>query len=120
MAEATWLADAKSTSPTSLPSTTLMPTSTTTAPGLSIAPVMRPGLPAATTTMSARRTLSARSVVREWQTVTVASSLTSRNAAGMPTTAERPMTTASLPSISTPERRRISTAAWAVAGRKPS
>ena len=40
---------------------------------------------------------AARSRVREWQTVTVASSLTSRNAAGIPTTGDRPMTTASLP-----------------------
>ena len=102
MAEATPTAEAKSTSPTSRPSTTLMPTSTTTAPGLSIAPVTRPGWPAATTTMSARPTWPARSRVREWQTVTVASSLTSRNAAGMPTTADRPMTTASLPAISMP------------------
>ena len=47
-------------------------------------------------------TCPARSRVREWQTVTVASSLTSRNAAGMPTTADRPMTTASRPSISMP------------------
>ena len=38
----------------------------------------------------------------------------------MPTTAERPITTASRPSISIAERRRISTAACAVAGRKPS
>jgi hypothetical protein len=32
--------------------------------------------------------VAARSRVREWQTVTVASSCTSRNAAGMPTTAD--------------------------------
>jgi hypothetical protein len=38
----------------------------------------------------------------------------------MPTTADRPITTARLPSISMPDRRRISTAAWAVAGRNPS
>ena len=38
----------------------------------------------------------------------------------MPTTADRPITTASVPAISIPERRRISTAACAVAGRKPS
>ena len=43
---------------------------------------------------------AARSRVREWQTVTVASSWTSRNAAGIPTTADRPMTTASSPAIS--------------------
>ena len=42
------------------------------------------------------------------------------DAAGMPTTADRPMTHARFPSISMPDRRRISTAAWAVAGRNPS
>ena len=45
MAEATLLADSKSTSPTIRSSTTLMPTSTTTAPLRSIFPVMRPGVP---------------------------------------------------------------------------
>src|SRR6185369_10766044 len=59
IADATFSALSKSTSPTMCPWTTLMPTSMTTAPGLSIAAVTRPGLPAATTTMSARRTLSA-------------------------------------------------------------
>ena len=45
--------------------------------------------------------------------------LTSRNAAGMPTTADRPTTTASRPSISMPERRRISTAACGGRGQEP-
>ena len=66
--------------------------------------------------MSARRTLAARSRVFEWQTVTVASSLVSMNASGMPTTGDRPMTTASAPRSSMPERWIISSAAWAVAG----
>jgi hypothetical protein len=110
-----------STSPTRLPfSSGVVPTSTTTAPGVTCsAPSIR-GRPTAATRMSASLVRAARSRVREWQTVTVASSFTSRNAAGMPTTADRPMTTASRPSISIPDRRRISMAAWAVAGRKPS
>ena len=70
--------------------------------------------------MSASRMCAARSGVREWQMVTVACSRRSRNAAGLPTTLERPTTTARAPFSSTPERLRISTAAWAVAGRKPS
>ena len=45
---------------------------------------------------------AARSRVFEWQTVTVASSLVSMNASGMPTTGDRPMTTASAPRSSTP------------------
>ena len=56
IADATWRADSKSTSPTIAPSTTLIPTSTTTAPRRSIAPVTRPGWPAATTTISASLT----------------------------------------------------------------
>src|SRR5450759_2299696 len=43
IAPATDLALSKSTSPTSAPSTTLIPTSTTTAPGRSIEPVIKPG-----------------------------------------------------------------------------
>ena len=92
IAETTGLADSKSTSPTSLSPTTLIPTSTTTAPGLSISPVIRPGTPAATTTISASRVCRARSTVFEWQTVTVAFSRSSRRAAGLPTTFERPTT----------------------------
>ena len=85
-----------------------------------MSPRISPGLPAATTRISASLTCLARSRVCEWQTVTVAFSRTRRKAAGIPTTADRPTTVARLPSISIPERRRISTAAWAVAGRKPS
>ena len=50
----------------------LMPTSITVAPGLTISPVTRRGEPTAATRTSARRQTSARSRVREWQTVTVA------------------------------------------------
>ena len=56
IADATWTADSKSTSPTSWSPTRLIPTSTTTAPGFNMAPVTSPTRPAATTTMSARRT----------------------------------------------------------------
>ena len=43
MAEATGATESKSTSPTSFPSTRLIPTSITTAPGLTISPVIRRG-----------------------------------------------------------------------------
>jgi hypothetical protein len=50
----------------------LIPTSITAAPSFTMAAVMRFGLPAATTRMSARRVNVARSLVFEVQTVTVA------------------------------------------------
>ena len=53
-------------------------------------------------TISAWRTMLAMSLVREWQTVTVALRASKSNAAGMPTIFERPMTTAFAPSILTP------------------
>ena len=116
--------DAKSTSPTRASSAvpaliTLIPTSTTVTPGFSIDPVIRPGWPAATTTMSAFARCPARSGVREWQTVTVASSRVRRTAAGLPTTFDRPTTTALRPRSSIPDRFSSSTAAWAVVGTKP-
>ena len=64
IAPATSRADSKATSPTIRPPTTLIPTSTTTAPGLSMDAVISPGWPAATTTMSARATCAARFTVR--------------------------------------------------------
>ena len=90
---------AQSTSPTTpAPSAvSLMPKSNTTAPGLSIAPVISPALPTAAATMSPCRTISARFGVREWQIVTVACRASSRCANGLPTTLERPTTTACLP-----------------------
>lgn len=42
--------------------------------------------------------------MREWMTVTVASSRCSSMAAGMPTMLERPTTAARLPDICTPDR----------------
>jgi hypothetical protein len=120
IADATRAADAKSTSPVSPPSTTLMPTSTTTAPGLSMSPVRKPGLPTATTTMSALVVMAVRSRVCECAIVTVAFSRSSSRAVGLPTTFDRPMTTACRPASSMPLLARISTDACAVAGRKPS
>ena len=52
--------------------------------------------------------------------MTVAFSRTSRKATGIPTTVERPTTTASRPAISMPWPFRISSVAWAVAGTNPS
>src|SRR3569832_731665 len=58
-------ATAKSTSPTSLPSASrLMPTSMTMAPGVIHSPFTSPGLPTATTTMSARATCSLNCLVK--------------------------------------------------------
>ena len=55
--------------------------------------------------MSARRQTAGRSRVREWATVTVAFPPLAmrRRAMGLPTIMLRPMTTASLPEVSTPE-----------------
>ena len=103
IAPATSLAEAKSTSPTnrvlpgSAPATRLIPTSITVAPGLSQAPVTISARPTAAITMSARRTTSARSLVRLWAMVTVQFSARSSCATGLPTSTERPITTASLP-----------------------
>ena len=56
-----------------------------------------PARPAATTSTSAVDVTAARSTVREWHTVTVASRAISSCATGLPTTAERPTTTARRP-----------------------
>lgn len=55
-----------------LPGIGLIPQSMTTAPGLIQSPLINFGLPIPTTTISARRTIDGRSLVFEWQTVTVA------------------------------------------------
>ncbi len=73
MAEAMGETPAKSTSPTNLPSRRLVPTSITTAPGLTISAVIKRGFPMAAMRMSAERVISARFLVRLWQMVTVAS-----------------------------------------------
>src|SRR6185369_14008375 len=89
IAPATSAASAKATSPTKrpLPSSVgmrLIPTSMTVAPGLIQSPRTISGRPIAATTMSARRTTSGRSRVREWQMVTVAFSLSNSAAIGLP------------------------------------
>ena len=73
MAPAIWRTDSKSTSPHSLPSTRLMPTSITVAPGFTISAVTNRGWPMAAIKMSAWRVISGRFRVRLWQIVTVAS-----------------------------------------------
>ncbi len=55
----------------SAPSTQVVPTSTTMAPGFTASRPWRPGAPAAATRMSARATSAARSRVRLWATVTM-------------------------------------------------
>ena len=74
-----------------------MPTSSTTAPGLTISAVSTLRLPTAATITSACRVMAAKSGVRLWQMVTVASCASSINAMGLPTILLRPMTTACLP-----------------------
>ena len=73
----------------SAPTTRLTPTSSTTAPGLTISGVIIPATPAALIMMSARRVWLARSRVPVWQISTVA--LTSRLPSSKPI--ERPTVT---------------------------
>ena len=80
----------------------LVPTSITVAPSPTMSAVISPGEPAAAISTSARRQVAARSRVREWQWVTVALAASSSAASGLPTSCERPTTTASAPSSSTP------------------
>ena len=86
--------------------TRLMPTSITTAPGFTMSAVTISGLPMAAIRMSARRVCAARSLVREWQTVTVQSApfpgCINRAAIGLPTIVLRPRITASKPAVFTP------------------
>ena len=67
-----------------------MPTSMIAAPGLIQSPRTISVLPMAAIKISACRTTPAISLVREWQTVTVAFFPINNNAAGMPTIFERP------------------------------
>mmetsp|Transcript_116953 Transcript_116953/g.325971 ORF Transcript_116953/g.325971 Transcript_116953/m.325971 type:complete len:231 (+) Transcript_116953:1362-2054(+) len=116
--ETTCRASSKQTSPTMRwPAAEFMPTSITTAPGLSQEPLTRCGRPQQATKMSARRTTSTMLGVCEWQVVTVQSWAVSRAATGAPTVLERPRTTAFLPCRGTPERRSSSMMAVGTAGR---
>ncbi len=98
--------------------TRFMPTSTTTAPGLTCSARTRPAFPIAATRMSASRVTAARSRVREWQTVTVASACIRRSAMGFPTMSLRPSTTALRPATSIPLRLSISMIPAGVHGTK--
>ena len=103
IAPATAAQEANATSPTSLPSALrLIPTSMTVAPGLIQSPGTISGRPMAAIRMSARRHSSARSLVRECATVTVASAVSSSAAIGRPTIADRPSTRARAPDSGTP------------------
>src|ERR1700689_2167048 len=91
-------AAANSTSPTSLPSALrLIPTSNTAAPGRTPSPGMKPALPTAATSTSARSTSARRSRVPVWHTVTVARASSSSSAIGRPTMLEAPTTVARAP-----------------------
>ena len=96
-----------------------MPTSMTTAPGLTMLLVMNPGLPTAATRISALRVCWARFTVWLWQMVTVQFACSSSIAIGLPTMLLRPTTTASLPSRSIPVRRIISIAPLGVHATTP-
>ena len=80
--------------------TRLIPTSITTASGLTISAVIISGLPIAAINISALRVISARFLVREWAIVTVAFSSSNISATGLPTRMLRPITTAFLPASS--------------------
>jgi hypothetical protein len=111
--------DAKSTSPTSFPSgRRLMPTSITIAPGLIHAPGTKPALPTPATTMSAWPTMPGRSRVAEWQIVTVQRAINSSSAIGRPTMVDCPITTACLPTRSSPVSARSRMQPQGVQGRK--
>ena len=88
-----------------------------------MSPVIISRRPIAAITMSARFTCAARSVVREWQIVTVASPPApgrSRSAAmGRPTIVLRPITTACAPRVSTPLRSSSSRTPIGVHGTNP-
>ena len=106
------------TSPAILPSTRLTPTSSTAAPGLTMSPVMRPGTPAAATTMSAWRTSAARSRgagVAQRDGRVLARRVRMRPS-GRPTVRPRPTTTTWAPAIGTSWRRSSSTMPTGVHG----
>ena len=95
-----------------------MATSTMTAPSFTMSGVIRPVLPTAHTRISARRHSSARSGVREWQMVTVASFCSISRAWGFPTMLERPKTTQCFPAGSTPPSASSSMTPAGVQGKK--
>ena len=96
-----------------------MPTSITTAPGLTKSRSIIRGRPTAAISTSARAHTARRSRVREWQTVTVALAASSSCAIGLPNRFERPTTTASAPSSSPRRSRSSSITPSGVHGRSP-
>ena len=101
-AAATAAASSVRTSPQSLPSTLLTPTSRITWPGRVCSAPIRPARPTAAISRSASRQTAARSGVRLWQSVTVASACSRSCATGRPITRLRPTTAARLPAGSKP------------------
>ena len=102
MAPAILQASLYSTSPISFPldASRLMPTSMTVEPVFNHSPFMNSGRPTAAIRMSASEHTLGKSIVFEWQSVTVAFASVSNMAMGFPTMFERPTTTAFLPWIS--------------------
>ena len=84
----------------------MVPTSMTTAPSLTMSAVMKRGLPMATMRMSAMRMMSSNLSVREFTTVTVASTPSPfcimMLARGLPTMLLRPTITTCLPLVAIP------------------
>ena len=103
-------------------STRLIPTSTTTAPGLIHEGFTMSGRPTAATKISASLHTASSSWVLECATVTVASAprAARRRAAGIPTIRDRPTTTARFPSRSMFAQRSIRRTPLGVQGSIPS
>ena len=88
----------------------------TTAPGLTMSPLMSPGTPAAATSTSAERVMSAIPRVNLFVEITVASARIMSTAMGFPTMFDAPTITQREPRSSTPVDSIISTDASAVQG----
>ncbi|OQB74635.1 MAG: hypothetical protein BWX90_00197 [bacterium ADurb.Bin132] len=119
IAYATSFASSNATSPTCLPSSSLLvPTSTTQAPGFIQSPLTISALPTAATTISPSLTTPGRSAVFEWQTVTVQFFESSNIETGFPTIFDLPITTALFPARIAPYLSRRAIIPAGVAGRK--
>ena len=118
---ASWATSSNATSPTvrCLPSasvTLLIPTSITTAPGLTMPAVMSPGLPTAEMSTSAVRVSSSIPGVYRLVEITVDAARMSRTATGLPTMLLAPTQTHRVPRRSMPVDSIISITASAVQG----
>ncbi len=127
MAEATSFTLPKSTSPlhrqplsTLGSSTRLVPTSTTTAPGLTMSALISSGTPTAATRMSARLVSAVKSRVRVWQMVGVACPRIQSMYNGLPTILLRPTIVTFCPRMGIPSRSSISIMPEGVAGTRQS